>query len=387
MKPWRPNKGATVAHLKTTNELAGEIGLSERSAHNRIAVARNITQEVKDVTRNTEIANSKNLHRRHLNETQRAVVGARIANMQRGVFHGNQYEVSANLQIPNISQPEAAKQLNISPRMIATVKEIERKAPELISQMERGEMTAHEAIKTIKKALRDTEGVKRAEVKSTTRLYHGNMLDVLNLLGTFDLVVADPPYNVTKWEWDKLGNRDQFLKETQGWLEAIVPHLNDKYNIFWFCSPSYAADIEILMRGMGLKINSRLVWHRRNMAKGSDAKYKFIDSWEMIFHIGNRELNFPSTWDDSRFDVQTFAVPQTNFQDTKYHPTQKPQELIKWLVTYGSFIGDKILDPFAGSGTTATTCDGREYALIEQDAEYIKIIEQRLGVKVEDVRL
>ena len=37
-----------------------------------------------------------------------------------------------------ISQPEAAKQMNVSPRMIATVKEIERKAPEFIPRMERG---------------------------------------------------------------------------------------------------------------------------------------------------------------------------------------------------------------------------------------------------------
>lgn len=49
---------ATVAVRKPTNELAREIGLSERSAHNRISVARNIVPEVKDAIRNTEIADS-----------------------------------------------------------------------------------------------------------------------------------------------------------------------------------------------------------------------------------------------------------------------------------------------------------------------------------------
>lgn len=49
---------ATVAELKTTNEIAKEIGISERSAYNRISAARNITPAVKDAIRNTEIANS-----------------------------------------------------------------------------------------------------------------------------------------------------------------------------------------------------------------------------------------------------------------------------------------------------------------------------------------
>jgi len=51
-------QSATVAVRKTTNELSHEIGLSERSAHNRITAARNIAPEVKDAIRNTEIANS-----------------------------------------------------------------------------------------------------------------------------------------------------------------------------------------------------------------------------------------------------------------------------------------------------------------------------------------
>jgi len=49
---------ATVAPLKTTLEIAKDAGISERSAHNRISVARNIVPEVKDAIRNTEIANS-----------------------------------------------------------------------------------------------------------------------------------------------------------------------------------------------------------------------------------------------------------------------------------------------------------------------------------------
>lgn len=57
-KPWRPNKGDIMSPLKTTAEIAQDIGLTERSAQRRMQVARNITPEVKDAIRNTEIANS-----------------------------------------------------------------------------------------------------------------------------------------------------------------------------------------------------------------------------------------------------------------------------------------------------------------------------------------
>lgn len=225
--------------------------------------------------------------------------------------------------------------------------------------------------------------VKRADTGSSIiNLYSGDMIEVLSTIDTvYDVVIADPPYNVTEWEWDKFSTPQAFIDTTERWLTAIIPHLNNKYCLFWFCSPTYSADIEMLLRKLELPIQSRLVWHRRNMAKGSDAKYKFVDSWEMIFHCGNKELNFPANWDASRFDVQTFAVPQTNFTDTKYHPTQKPEDLIRWLVEYGSFYGDTILDPFGGSGTTGAVSSKRNCDLIETNDEYLSVIEQRLNVK------
>jgi hypothetical protein len=72
----------------------------------------------------------------NLNESQRAVIAARLANMRRGEFHGNQYQhvVSANLQTPKISQEDAAELLNVSPRIIRTVKAVEREAPELVER-------------------------------------------------------------------------------------------------------------------------------------------------------------------------------------------------------------------------------------------------------------
>ena len=68
---------------------------------------------------------SKNLHRRHLSESQRAVIASRLANMQRGGDRPSENDSnfdSANLPIGNFSQPEAAEMLNVSPRTVATIK-------------------------------------------------------------------------------------------------------------------------------------------------------------------------------------------------------------------------------------------------------------------------
>jgi len=217
------------------------------------------------------------------------------------------------------------------------------------------------------------------EYQRHIELYQGDMLEVLPTLDRqFDLVVTDPPYGVTDWEWDIL--------ETSKWLDVIIPTLADEYNIFWFCSPSYAADIEYIFRDKGLPIQSRIIWHRRNMALGSKAKSKFVDSWEMILHAGNRNLNFPEEWSDAWFDVQIFAVPQTNFSDRKVHPTQKPEGLIERLVTFGSYPGDSILDPFSGGGTTGAVCpDDRECILVEKEESYVEITEGRLSIRRREV--
>jgi DNA modification methylase len=118
------------------------------------------------------------------------------------------------------------------------------------------------------------------------------------------------------------------------------------------------------------------------MSMGSVARNKFVDTWEMILHAGNRELNFPDEWSEAWFDVQTFAAPQSNFTDKKLHPTQKPEGLIERLIEFGSYPDDHIIDPFCGSGTTGMVCpDDRQCTLIELQDAYVSIAEARLGIK------
>ncbi|MFM6251358.1 MAG: DNA-methyltransferase, partial [Dolichospermum sp.] len=66
------------------------------------------------------------------------------------------------------------------------------------------------------------------------------------------------------------------------------------------------------------------------------------------------------------------------------HPNEKPLEIMKRLVEMLTPEGGTVLDPFAGSGTTAVACKelGRNYICIEKEREYVDIIHQRLDTPI-----
>ena len=65
----------------------------------------------------------------------------------------------------------------------------------------------------------------------------------------------------------------------------------------------------------------------------------------------------------------------------RYHPTQKPLELIKILINNYSKEGDTVLDPFMGSGTTAVACKQlrRNFIGFELSQKYVDIANRRLS--------
>jgi hypothetical protein len=65
----------------------------------------------------------------------------------------------------------------------------------------------------------------------------------------------------------------------------------------------------------------------------------------------------------------------------KFHPTQKPLELVERLVLASTNNGDSVLDPFMGSGSTGVAClnTGRKFIGIELDKGYFEIAEKRIA--------
>lgn len=109
---------------------------------------------------------SLNLHRRHLTESQRAAVAAKLANIEPGQFVGNQHVPSANLRTPAVSQADAAKLLNVSTRSVTSAKKvIEEAAPELVQAMDEGRASVSAAASLLALPREEQAAVARGEKK------------------------------------------------------------------------------------------------------------------------------------------------------------------------------------------------------------------------------
>jgi len=208
-------------------------------------------------------------------------------------------------------------------------------------------------------------------------LLEGDFFDQINKVEdhSIDLLVVDPPYGVMDdYEWDK-----KDLKFADNWIKETKPKLKENYAGFIFCDSRRGYDFETILRQY-FEIKNRIIWVRKNMSMGRVVKNRFISAYEVIFYFGNKELNLPAKWGSERFDVMEYAVPQSNFKEGKYHPTQKPLKLIERLISLGSNRDDIILDCFAGSGTTGLACKSlkRSCIMIEKEPKYIKIIRRRI---------
>lgn len=96
--------------------------------------------------------------------------------------------------------------------------------------------------------------------------------------------------------------------------------------------------------------------------------------------FGDCELMWTTS---KRKSVKKFTLEYNGLlgkRDTRYHPTQKPETLMMWVLVNYTQPGDTILDPFMGSGTTGVACikTGRKFIGIEIDPTYFAIAQRRI---------
>jgi len=143
---------------------------------------------------------SLNLFRRHLNETQRAMIGASITTLNHG---GNRKNQDANLR-DEITIEQASEKLNISKRSIDTARKVRKNAiPKLIEIVEQGlitisfasslsELSKIEQKSIVKKIL---SGVKPEQARRENT--KENLINMVIPKGKYRVIYADPP-----WQYD-----------------------------------------------------------------------------------------------------------------------------------------------------------------------------------------
>ena len=266
-----------------------------------------------------------------------------------------------------------------------------------------------------KKYLKRCIKIKR-KIKSTEdvidRTVTGDAFKVCSLLPeeSVDLIIADPPYNLTKSY-----NGKQFSKKkvseyedyTRQWIALTEPLLRKNGSIYVCCDWETSLIIGRIL-GDFFRVRSRITWQRE---KGRGAKQNWKNGLEDIwfatksddytFNLDKvkvrkkviapyREDGKPKDWDeteDGNFrDTcpsnfwDDITIPFWSMAENTAHPTQKPEKLIAKILLASSDPGDLVFDPFLGSGTTSVVAKklGRHYLGIEKEELYCVWAEKRL---------
>ncbi len=234
-----------------------------------------------------------------------------------------------------------------------------------------------------------------------------------------DLLIVDPPYNMNKnFGGYKFGKKsdDEYAKFTRGWIEALIPALRKTASIYVCCDWKSGMIIGNILAEYFV-VRSRISWQRE---KGRGAKNNWKNGMEDIWYCvlsddftfnldrvkirrkvlapykengvakdwfvterGKFRDTCPSNfWDD-------VTVPYWSMSENTPHPTQKPEKLIAKLILASSNEGDIVLDPFAGSGTTAVVAKklNRKFIAIEQNKDYCALTQKRLEMANEDASI
>lgn len=254
---------------------------------------------------------------------------------------------------------------------------------------------------------------KQADIRAVLdKTILGDTLEVCSMLpaGSVDLIIADPPYNLTKsFHGTTFSKRkaDDYENYTRQWLRAVKPLLRGTGSIYVCCDWETSLIVGRVL-GEFFQIRNRITWQREK-GRGAKANWKngMEDIWyatnsdEYTFHLdavkirrkvvapyrvdgkpkdwtengdgGYRDTCPSNFWDD-------ITIPFWSMAENTAHPTQKPEKLIAKIILASSSEGDVVFDPFLGSGTTSVVAKklGRHYIGIEREKQYCVWAEQRL---------
>jgi site-specific DNA-methyltransferase (adenine-specific) len=303
------------------------------------------------------------------------------------VFGEASRDASPKQQPVKKTAADLANAAGVSQATVERVQALQKRAPERFEAVARGEAKANRELAEVKR----TEARREIEAKATqyapgalVDIRHADCLDMIASLadGSVSLLLTDPPYNVTDNEWDTFKSPAEFWAFMRRWLTALRPKMAPDFTAFVFCDADATDELARALRETGWPVLRQAIWNRRNLAKKRSGSLTFLSSYEPFWHCGTRGLIFPDVWGEERFDVQTFAAPQsTHVEDRAVHPTQKPLALFRRLVELGAYRGELVVDPFCGAGTTALACHdlGRRCVTSDTSAEYVRIAQGRIA--------
>jgi modification methylase len=240
----------------------------------------------------------------------------------------------------------------------------------------------------------------------------GSCIEVMKKIParSIDLIFADPPYNLqlqgelhrpdnsrvngVEDDWDKFSSFAEYDKFSKEWLLEAKRLLKDDGAIWVIGSYHNIFRIGTILQDLGFWILNDIVWRKTNpmpnfrgrrftnahetmiwASKSENSKYRFnYDAMKAL----NEDLQMRSDW---TIPLCTGGERLKGRDGNKAHPTQKPEALLHRVILSSTEVGDVVLDPFFGTGTTGAVAKklGRDFIGIEKEKEYIAFAKERIA--------
>lgn len=236
-----------------------------------------------------------------------------------------------------------------------------------------------------------------------------------------DLIIADPPYNLSKggdWKWDNsislngmggnwnkvMESWDDFTLETYyqftfAWLQEAQRILKPTGSMWIFGTYHNIGIINLICQILKIEIINEVVWYKRNAFPNLSGR-RLTASHETILwcNKGGKKREYYFDYEYSKngdFVGDSLKNPEKQMrtvwdipnnkdkEELRYgkHPTQKPIKILTRMIKLSSKDSDIVFTPFAGAGSecVAAKLCGRHYLGVELEKEYVTIANNRLS--------
>lgn len=245
----------------------------------------------------------------------------------------------------------------------------------------------------------------------TMKLMHGDCLELMKNIpdGSIDMVLCDLPYGTTRAKWDvkipfmPLWDQYKRIVKTRGAivLFSAEPFTSElvlsnkkmfRYDIIWtkkqptgFLNAKkmpLRCHENILIFYKALPTYNPQMWVKENVREGrvrknSGSAEQYREFRKDNYRYKETGKRYPLSF--VNFSNWNGALFGDNSKSTK-HPTQKPTELLEYLIQTYTHPGETVLDNCMGAGSTGIAClnTGREFIGIELDPEYYRVAKERI---------
>ena len=235
------------------------------------------------------------------------------------------------------------------------------------------------------------------------QLYQGDCLEVMDKLieqgVKVDVVITDPPYGTTACKWDTVIPFDEMWERLNKLVKpngAIVLFGSEPFSSQLRCSnlKNYKYDWVwnkklagngILAKKQPLKIHENVIVFNSKiyipqMTKGKLRKKLTNNPKISEINGGDGVKRATETFNDQYYPTSIQEFSMANLRRNRLHPTQKPVDLLEYLIKTYTKEGEIVLDFTMGSGSTGVACinTNRKFIGIELDEKYFEIAKGRI---------